>query len=466
MKTRALNVGLGLSGALSFALGVGYAIGRWDFVRQHFGALVIASLFLFACATLAFGLVAGVIRGATLSVKRPKELGQSGAAFAEFVIVIIPFLLMLFALMQLSLASMARVLVSYSAFTAARAAIVVVPMAPKEVDSFGGAVKSAVNDEQQNKVGYGADTRTDYAISSKAALIRNAASYALIPASPSIDVVVQDTMQNWGDYIQNRLKYGLNPLDYLKSVLGDLGAVPGAIVASLSNQIKEVIQGGLDSPDAKAAAKGKLDSWIAANVSDPSQAAKLKAAADGYIDGYTGSAESPTGELGNWAKDQINNTLSGPLDKFKDQVNGAVDGALAGGGGSAPGGGVKGGSVDRALDVGFGAGTDGAGGAILRSLRKLVYAKMGTVVTLVDEKGNVKSNFEWNEPITARVTYLFYCQIPLANRFAGHAFYNLPNSTVADLATGPMKGLTILGIPGYFMAITAEHTMTLQGKPL
>ncbi|MFI5289052.1 MAG: hypothetical protein ACHQ17_05350, partial [Polyangia bacterium] len=61
---------------------------------------------------------------------------------------------------------------------------------------------------------------------------------------------------------------------------------------------------------------------------------------------------------------------------------------------------------------------------------------------------------------------LFYCQIPLANRFAGHAFYNLPNSTVADLATGPMKGLTILGIPGYFMAITAEHTMTLQGKPL
>ena len=37
---------------------------------------------------------------------------------------------------------------------------------------------------------------------------------------------------------------------------------------------------------------------------------------------------------------------------------------------------------------------------------------------------------------------------------------------MADLATGPMKGLTILGIPGHFMAITAEHTFVNQGKPL
>lgn len=466
MKARVLKIGLGLAGALSLAIGTGYAIGRWDFVAQHFGTLVLAAVLLTACGTVAFGLVAGVIRGAVLSVRKPKELGQSGAAFAEFVIVIIPFMLMLTALMQLSLASLARVLVSYSAFCAARAAIVVVPMEPKEVDSFGGAVGSAVNDEQENKVGYGADTRTDLAISHKAALIRNAAAYALIPASPSIDVVVQDTMQNWGDYLQNRIKYGMNPLDYLKSVLGDLSAVPAAIVDSLSDQIKELIKGGLDTPDAKAAAKSKIDAWIAANVSDPATAAKVKSAADGYIDSYTGSEESPTGQLGNWAKDQINGALSGPLDKFKDQVNGMVDGALAGGGGSAPGGGVKGGSVDRALDVGFGSGTDGAGGAILRSLRKLIYARMGTVVMLTDEKGNPKTSFDWNEPITARVTYLFDCQIPLANRFAGKAFYNLSDSTVADLATGPMKGLTILGIPGYFMPITATHTLTLQGKPL
>ncbi len=91
---------------------------------------------------------------------------------------------------------------------------------------------------------------------------------------------------------------------------------------------------------------------------------------------------------------------------------------------------------------------------------------MGTVVTLLDEQGNFKSKFEWNEPIRARVTYLFYCQIPLANRFAGKAFYNLPDSTVADLTTGPMKGLTIVGIPGYFLTLTADHTLTNQGKPL
>ena len=132
------------------------------------------------------------------------------------------------------------------------------------------------------------------------------------------------------------------------------------------------------------------------------------------------------------------------------------------------GGGFKDGyAVDRALDAGFGSGTDGAGGAILRiacaSWSTRASARWSRSST---SKGNFKTKFEWNEPIRVRVTYLFYCQIPLANRFAGHAFYNLPNTTVADLATGPMKGFEIIGIPGYFMALTADHVMTNQGKPL
>jgi hypothetical protein len=195
---------------------------------------------------------------------------------------------------------------------------------------------------------------------------------------------------------------------------------------------------------------------------DPALRDKLKNAANGYIDKYKGSAESPTGQLGDLVKSAVTSTLAGPLEKFKDQVNNSINSALPGNAGCA----FKGYQVDRALDAGFGAGTDGAGGAILRSLRKLVYARIGTVVTLLDEKGNFKSKFEWNEPIRVRVTYLFYCQIPLANRFAGHAFYDLPNSTVADMATGPLKGFEIVGLPGYFMALTAEHVMTNQGKPL
>jgi hypothetical protein len=467
MKKRALTVGLVLGAASLAAIAVGFALGGRDFVQQHVGALLFAAGCLAALGTVGVRLAAGVVRGAVLSVRQPKELGQSGAAAAEFVIVVIPFMLMLTALMQLALASMGRVLVSYAAFCAARAAAVIVPMEPQEVDSISGAAGQAFTDELKNHVGYGANTRTDFAISKKASLMRNAASYALIPASPAIDVVVSDTMSNWSDYLQNRLKYGLDPVNYLKSLLGDLGAVPGAIVDGLADQLKDAITKGLDSPEAKQKAKDALDKWIDQNVSDPATRQKLKDAANGYIDKYKGSADSATGTLGNWAKDAINGTLAGPLDKFRDQVNQAVDGALGSVGGNAPSGmSHDRAAVDRALDVGFGAGTDGAGGAILRSLRKLIYAKMGTVVTLVDEKGNFKSKFEWNEPIHARVTYLFYCQIPLANRFAGKAFYNLPDTTVADLATGPMKGLTILGIPGHFMAITAEHVFVNQGKPL
>lgn len=432
-----------------------------DFIRQHWRVLCFASIVLCMCIKFAWRLASGVMRGAVEAVKRPRELGQSGAAAAEFVIVVIPFMLMLTALMQLSLASLGRVLVSYSAFCAARAAIVFVPMDPPEVDGVAKKAGQAFTQEMANKVGYGANTRTDFAISKKASLIRNAAAYALIPASPSIDVVVADTMRNWDSYLQQRLANGLDPRKYLGSLIGDLGAVPSAILDSLGDQIKDAIRTSVNADDAKK----KVDAWIDANVSDPTMRSILKGTADGYID-KTGSAEGPTGQAGDWVKNAIGDALGGTLDKFKDQVQGSVDGALSSLPGFAPSSGFRGAAVDRALDVGFGASTDGAGGAILRSLRKLVYARLGTVVTLHDEKGNIKTNFEWNEPITARVTYLFYCQIPLANRFAGKAFYNLPDTTVADMATGPMKGISIVGIPGFFLPITAEHTLANQGKPL
>ncbi len=425
---------------------------------------MFCAVVLLLFGTLMFKFAAGIVRGAILAVRKPKALGQSGAAAAEFVITVIPFMLMLMGLMQLALASMARVLVSYSAFCAARAAIIMVPMKPKEVEGFGKRVGTVLNDEQENKIGYGANTRTDFAISHKAALIRNAASYALIPASPSIDVVIQDVMANWGPYLENRLKYGLDPRKYLDSLIGDLGALPGALADGLADQLKDAIKGALDTPERKEAAKNKLNDWIDKNVSDPAKRDKLKKAADDYIDKHEGSKESPTGQAGEWVKKQIGDTLSGPLDKFKDKVNESVDGALSGMGGGG-GGSFKGASVDRALDAGFGSGTDGAGGAILRSLRKLVYARMGTVVTLHDEKGAFKTKFEPTEAIKVRVTHLFYCSIPLANRFAGKAFYNLPDAQVADLTTGPLKGISILGMPGFFLPITAEHTLTNQGKP-
>ena len=151
--------------AASAAAGLGLAIGGWDFLEQHWAPLGFASLALTMFATLGVKILAGIVRGAVLAVRKPKELGQSGAAAAEFVIVVIPFMLMLTGLMQLALASMGRVLVSYAAFCAARAAIVIVPMAPAEVQGMGAKLDQAFTDELRNKVGYGANTRTDFAIS-------------------------------------------------------------------------------------------------------------------------------------------------------------------------------------------------------------------------------------------------------------------------------------------------------------
>jgi TadE-like protein len=466
MRKKALRIGISMAVIFTIAVLAGFKIGGREFVAQHLRPLVVAALCVAALGTLALWTMAGVARGAILAARRPRALGQSGAAAAEFVIVVIPFMLMLTALMQLALASLARVLVSYAAFAAARAAIVVVPMEPKDVDGWKAKVGSAFTQEQENKVGYGSNTRTDFAISTKSAMIRNAASYALIPSSPSVDTVIGDTANNWAAYLEQRAKAGLNPMDYLKSVLGDLSAFPSAILDSATDQLKDAIKDGLTSKDAKDAAKNKVDAWVDGQSGlSQSQKDALKNSLNNYIDNYSGTEESAAGQLGNVVKDQINGALSGPLDKFKDQVQGWVDGAIGSTGGSV-GGNFKGYGVDRALDVGFGSGTDGASGAILRSLRKLVYARMGTVVTLLDEHGNFKTNFEWNEPIRVRVTYLFYCQIPLANRIAGKAFYDLPGSTVMDLATGPAKGITVIGIPGYFMSLTAEHTMVNQGKPL
>jgi hypothetical protein len=460
MKRRAISMGLAAAAIFACAVGAGYAIGGADFVKQHLRPLLVAALAVASLLTLLLWTLAGVVRGAVLAIKRPQKLGQSGAAAAEFVIVVIPFMLMLTALMQLALASLARVLVSYAAFAAARAAIVIVPADPSSLPGNQNANDSGPKDGA-NSLGTASNVRTDFAISQKAAMIRNAASFAMIPASPSIDVVVADTMNNWPQYIAARATHGLSPLNYLKGILGDTPAIAQSVLDNLSQQIGNAVNSNL-SQAGKKAAENQIDAWIDGQ-SGLSQKQKddLKQAANSYIDG---GVDAAGGVVGGAVTSGINDVLSGPLSQYKDQVNNIVNGAIGSAGGNF-GGNFGGYAVDRALDVGFGSGTDGASGAILRSLRKLVYAKMATVVTLLDEKGNYKTQFDWNEPIRARVTHLFYCQIPLANRFAGKAFYDLPDTTVMDLATGPAKSITIVGIPGYFMTLTAEHTMVNQGKP-
>ncbi|HEY1588032.1 MAG TPA: TadE family protein [Polyangia bacterium] len=459
---RLTKVSAAAAATVIVAIAAGLSIGGRDFARQHLGTLVVAVAFAVGLGTLAWHLVGGLMRGAILAVRRPRALGQSGAAAAEFVIVVIPFLLTLFGVMQMALASMARVLVSYSAFCAARAAIVFVPAEPKGGGASSGSpipLPVATLSEDAGTIGKGGNTLTDFTTSGKAALIRNAASYALIPSSPAIDVVVKDTAMNWPSYWVNRVDHGLSPLDWIKSTVNDLKDYPSSVVDALNDKLKDAINEiGTKGADAT---KKDLDAWVKANVSDPTKQAQLQGALDKWVDD---ASKAGTGAAGGWVTSGINSTLDGPLSQYKDQISKWAAGAAQGAGGNI-GGNFTGYAVDRALDVGFGSGTDGPQGALLRSLRKLIYARMATVVTLVDEKGGLKTKFEASDPITAKVTYLFYCQIPLANRFAGHAFYDLPDSTVMAMTTGPLGPAAMVGIPGYFMTLTAEHTLTNQGKP-
>jgi hypothetical protein len=463
MTRRLAKIGLAAAATVAIAVAAGLAIGGTDFMRQHLGTLVLAVAMLVVVATFGVHLVGGVVRAAVTTVRRPKAMGQSGAAAAEFVIVVIPFLLTLFGLMQMALASMARVLVSYSAFCAARAAIVFVPAEPKGGGASTGSpipLPVATLNEDAGSIGKGGDTLTDFTTSGKAALIRNAASYAMIPSSPAIDVVVKDTVTNWGPYWANRLQHGLSPLDWLKSTVGDLQGYPKEVVDSLNDKLKDAISGL--ATKGSDATKKELDDWIKNNVSDKGKQEKLQAAVNRVVDD---AQKAGADKAGGWATGLVNSTLDGPLGKFKDQIGGWVAGAAQGAGGNV-GGGMSGSSVDRALDNGFGAGTDGPEGAMVRSLRKLVYARMATVVTLHDAKtGDLKTKFGETEAIKAKVTYLFYCSIPLANKFAGHAYYDLPDQTVMAMTTGPLGPAAAVGIPGYFMTLTSEHTLTNQGKP-
>ena len=463
MMRRLVIVAAAAAATVAGAVAAGLGIGGWDFVRQHLGALVTAAAMLVAVGTLAVRLAAGVVRGAVVAVRRPRAMGQSGAAAAEFVITVIPFLLLLFGVMQMALASLARVLVSYSAFCAARAAIVFVPAEPQ-----GGGVSSGsplplpvkTRSEEAGSVGNGDDTLTDFTTSAKAALIRNAASYAMIPSSPAIDVVVGDTVRNWPGYWGNRIAHGLSPLDWLKSTVGDLSDYPQKVVDALNDKVKEEL--GSIADKGAGAVKKDLDDWVDANVKDAGKQQALKNALDSMVDdAANGGAGAATG----WVSGLINGTLDGPLSKYKDQIDKWTEGAAQGAGGNI-GGNFDHYAMDKALDVGFGSGTDGPEGALLRSLRKLVYARMATVVTLHDPAtGALKTHFDAQDPIQAKVTYLFYCQVPLANRFAGKPFYDLPDQTVMAMTTGPLGPTAMVGIPGYFMTLTATHTLVNQGKP-
>jgi hypothetical protein len=79
---RLVKVSAAAAATVAVAAAAGLAIGGVDFLRQHLGSLVLAVAMVVGLGTLAVHLLGGLVRGAVLAVRRPRALGQSGAAAA------------------------------------------------------------------------------------------------------------------------------------------------------------------------------------------------------------------------------------------------------------------------------------------------------------------------------------------------------------------------------------------------
>lgn len=166
-------------------------------------------------------------------------------------------------------------------------------------------------------------------------------------------------------------------------------------------------------------------------------------------------------------------------------------------------------AYDGTADTAFGLNLPGPIGFMSRAAQKLIYASAATAVTFTGgpscserfgnavgaavgtingQLGNAvgglaqqgaadvigrfdwvcsyQSRFERGQIMTAKVTHLFYCAVPLAARFAGQRFNNLPEQERLELQVSvPLPaGITALtSLPGFYIMISAEHSMPMQG---
>jgi hypothetical protein len=143
---------------------------------------------------------------------------------AEFVIVVVPFFVLLFGLMQLALASVARVLVTYAAFAAARAAIVILPQPAWVPDTplRRGFV------EAPGQIGHGRDAPNDFVASTKLAAVRDAAMFPLTASSPPADSLVRAApeLRDQLAAVSARMLVGARA-SYRPAIAGSLDAAAG-----------------------------------------------------------------------------------------------------------------------------------------------------------------------------------------------------------------------------------------------
>ncbi len=105
----------------------------------------------------------------------------AGAAYVEFLIVIIPFLVLFLGLTQLALVYGAQLMVEHAASKAVRAAVVVLPDDHEEAD-YGGVPLNQIGSSGEGLAAYSTADN-----GGRLSAIRMAARYVLAPVSPPLD---------------------------------------------------------------------------------------------------------------------------------------------------------------------------------------------------------------------------------------------------------------------------------------
>jgi len=110
---------------------------------------------------------------------------------------------------------------------------------------------------------------------------------------------------------------------------------------------------------------------------------------------------------------------------------------------------------------------DAIGGSVGASVVAglLGWTRWAVAVTFPDGEGGYRASFGPREPVTARVTFLFRCSVPLAGRLMCSSFGGLPKERADELAiNGGLLGSASTLFGWRVIALQAERTLPNQGR--
>jgi len=110
-----------------------------------------------------------------------------------------------------------------------------------------------------------------------------------------------------------------------------------------------------------------------------------------------------------------------------------------------------------------------------------LWTRFAVAVTFPDGDDGYRSSFPATGPLTARVTFLYRCPVPVADRLVCAAYRSITGGSRKELGTVDAEligaaalgeelaevaanGLEGIGAGSRFLALTAERTLPLQGR--